>query len=54
MNKQPVNGDPAEESTDAGKHSSVEDFIKLIVPTPELLEEESTSDPDIEPRETGA
>lgn len=59
MNKYPVEESPAEESPapespEAGKHSAVEDFIKLIVPEPELPEEETGSDPDIEPRQTGA
>lgn len=54
MSKEPVEEHPAHDGRAAGKHSSVEEFIKLMVPEPELLEEEATSDPDIEPRETGA
>ncbi|MBP2414707.1 hypothetical protein JOF48_003506 [Arthrobacter stackebrandtii] len=54
MSKHPVEENPATENHPDGKHSAVEDFIKLIVPEPELLEEETTGDPDIEPRRTGA
>ncbi|AIY00435.1 hypothetical protein ART_0836 [Arthrobacter sp. PAMC 25486] len=54
MNQHPVEEIPEPENRAAGKHSAVEDFIKLIVPEPELLEEEANGDPDIEPRKTGA
>ncbi|WP_160320829.1 hypothetical protein [Arthrobacter alpinus] len=54
MSQEPVEERPARDGRTAGKHSSVEDFIKLMVPEPDLLEEETTPDPDVEPRETGA
>ncbi|MHA7175937.1 hypothetical protein ACX80D_04725 [Arthrobacter sp. Sr24] len=34
--------------------SPVEETFKLLVPAPELLEEETTPNPDVEPRVTGS
>ena len=54
MTKHPVEGNPEQEPDAATVPEAVDEFFKLIVPEPELLEEETSSDPDIEPRETGA
>lgn len=64
MSEEPVEGQPDSDTNDSGPGKSaskdgghpspVEDFIGLIVPEPELLEEETARDPDVEPRVTGS
>lgn len=54
MNREPAHGQSDGDSTHGDDTSPVEEFIGLIVPAPELLEEETTTDPDIEPRVTGS
>lgn len=54
MSKEPAHGQPGSDSSHGEATSPLEEFISLIVPEPDLLDEETTTDPDIEPRETGA
>lgn len=54
MSKEPAHGQPGDHSTHGGGTSPLQEFISLIVPEPDLPEEETTTDPDIEPRVTGA
>lgn len=54
MTKHPAGGNPGQEPDTATVPEAVDGFFKLIVPEPELLAEETSSDPDVEPRETGA
>lgn len=59
MSKEPAHGQPGSDSSHGDSShgeaiSPLEEFIALIVPEPDLLDEETTTDPDIEPRETGA
>ncbi|MHA7304714.1 hypothetical protein ACX80E_05615 [Arthrobacter sp. TMN-49] len=54
MSRKPAHDQSGDDSTHGEGASSLEEFIGLIVPAPELLEEETTTDPDIEPRVTGS
>lgn len=54
MSKEPAHGQSGDHPTHGEGTSPLQEFINLIVPEPDLLEEETTTDPDIEPRVTGA